>query len=156
MNTGSPKGEKVDLEKSQDVSPKSDTSVNAYSQVEDFLSPHSEYTQLQQRFILATVVLTAIVGLITALLFDMHTACSLLVGGFSGALYLRLLGRSIGKLGKGSEKVGKIQLIVPVVLVLAASRMNQLDFFSAMLGFLLYKPAMILHFWFVSIKTARS
>jgi ATP synthase protein I len=81
---------------------------------------------------------------ITALVFSLHTAASLLVGALGGVLYLRLLARSVGKLGNGSKKVGKTQLLVPVVLVLAGARIPQLDLLPALLGFLLYKPALIL------------
>ena len=37
-----------------------------------------------------------------------------------------------------------MQLLVPVVLVLAAARTPQLELLPAFLGFLLYKPALIL------------
>ena len=68
----------------------------------------------------------------------------MLVGALSGSLYLRLLARSIGQLGKGSNAVGKIQLVVPVLLVLAVSKIPQLDLIPSMLGFLLYKPSLII------------
>ena len=48
------------------------------------------------------------------------------------------------RLGNGSKKVGKLQLLVPVVLVLASARLPQLDLLPALIGFLLYKPALIL------------
>jgi ATP synthase protein I len=103
-----------------------------------------DYAQLQRRLILATLIVSALAALITALVFDLHTAASLLVGGLGGVLYLRLLARSVGKLGNGAKKVGKTQLLVPVVLVLAGARLPQLELLPALLGFLLYKPALIL------------
>jgi ATP synthase protein I len=103
-----------------------------------------DYAQLQRRLILATLIVSALAALITALVFDLHTAASLLVGGLGGVLYLRLLARSVGKLGNGAKKVGKTQLLVPVVLVLAGARLPQLDLLPALIGFLLYKPALIL------------
>jgi ATP synthase protein I len=81
---------------------------------------------------------------VTALVFDLHIASSLLVGAVCGVLYLRLLARSVGKLGKASKSVSKIQLLVPVLLVLAVSRLPELELLPALFGFLLYKPAMIL------------
>ncbi|NDG75889.1 MAG: ATP synthase [Synechococcaceae bacterium WB8_1B_136] len=110
------------------------------------VSPGSDgdYAQLQRRLIRATLIVSAIAVLITALLFDLHIATSLLVGGLGGVLYLWLLSRSVGKLGKGSKTVGKTQLLVPVVLVLASSRLPQLELLPVLLGFLLYKPALIL------------
>lgn len=67
-----------------------------------------------------------------------------MAGSFSGILYLRLLARSIGKLGKSSKTVGKVQLIIPVLLVLVVSRLPQLSLLPAILGFLLYKPSLII------------
>ena len=103
-----------------------------------------DFERLQRRLIVATLLVSAIAVPITALVYDLHIASSLLVGGLSGALYLRLLARSVGKLGNGTKKVGKLQLLVPVVLVLAAARLPQLEILPALLGFLLYKPAVIL------------
>ena len=108
------------------------------------IAPSDDYLRLQQRLLLATLIVSAIAVLITALAFDLHIASSLLVGALGGLLYLRLLARSVGKLGNGAKKVGKTQLLVPVVLVLASARLPQLELLPALLGFLLYKPALIL------------
>lgn len=118
--------------------------LNPPSAVEVSTTPPDDYLRLQQRLLLATLSVSALAALITALVFDLHTAGSLLVGGLAGLLYLRLLARSVGKLGNGSKKVGKTQLLVPVVLVLASARLPQLELLPALLGFLLYKPALIL------------
>ncbi len=129
--------------------------IEVESGVEAAISPDSaleppssgsldDYAQLQRRLILATLIVSALAVSITALVFSLHTAASLLVGALGGVLYLRLLARSVGKLGNGSKKVGKTQLLVPVVLVLAGARIPQLDLLPALLGFLLYKPALIL------------
>jgi ATP synthase protein I len=102
-----------------------------------------EYRRLQRRLLLATSTATALAVPFTAWWFDGPTALSLLVGGLAGLLYLRLLARSVSRLGGDRKSVGKIQLLVPVVLVLAASRIPALEILPALLGFLLYKPALI-------------
>ncbi len=107
-------------------------------------SSSDEYVQLQQRIFLATLVVSFFVIGIATIFFDLSTAISLLVGAVSGAIYLRLLARSIGKLGKGSKTVSKVQLLVPVLLVLVVTRLPQLELLPALLGFLLYKPSLIL------------
>ncbi len=107
-------------------------------------APSDDYLRLQRRLLLATLIVSAIAVLTTALAFNLHIAGSLLVGALGGLLYLRLLARSVGKLGNGAKKVGKTQLLVPVVLVLASARLPQLELLPALLGFLLYKPALIL------------
>ena len=101
-----------------------------------------EYAQLQMRILVATISLSIISIGITAIFFDLQTTASLLVGCFFGVLYFRLLARSIEKLGKSSKQVSKIQLVVPVLLVLATAKLPQLDLIPALLGFLLYKPSL--------------
>jgi ATP synthase protein I len=46
-------------------------------------------------------------------------------------------------LGVNSKSVGKVQLLVPIVLVLTATKVPQLQLLPALLGFLLYKPALL-------------
>ena len=109
-----------------------------------------DYARLKQRLILATLIVSAAAVAVTALVFDLQTAGRVLVGDLAGVLYLWLLARSVNKLGNGSKKVSKIQLLVPAVLVLAGSRFPQLELLPAILGFLLYKPALILQALFDS------
>jgi ATP synthase protein I len=90
------------------------------------------------------LLLSAVAVAATVFLFSISTAFSLMVGSLAGLLYLWLLSRSVTKLGENSRRVSKIQLLVPIVLVLFASRVPQLSILPALLGFLLYKPALIL------------
>lgn len=105
-----------------------------------------EFYKLQVGSIFSTLVLSVLAGAIAAIFFDFHTASSLFVGGLSGALYLWLLARSVEKLGKDSRNLSKTQLLVPVVLCVAASRLSYLDLLPAIIGFFLYKPAVLLRF----------
>jgi len=102
------------------------------------------YFRLQRRLLLATLLLSAVAVAGTAVLGSISTASSLLVGALAGLLYLWLLSRSVTKLGENARQVSKVQLLVPVVLVLIAARIPQLSILPALLGFLLYKPAVIL------------
>jgi len=54
--------------------------------------------------------------------------------------------KSLGKLGKESSGVSKLQLLVPVCLFIFASKLGSLDIFPAMIGFFIYKPSLILYF----------
>lgn len=101
------------------------------------------YLRLQRRMLLSTVCVTALAVPLTALWFDRSAAVSLLVGALAGLLYLRLLSRSVSRFGVATKSMGKVQLLVPVVLVLAAARLPALDILPALAGFLLYKPALI-------------
>ena len=101
------------------------------------------FERLQRRMLLATLAATALALPLSLWWFDRATAASLLVGALSGLLYLRLLARSVSRLGVASKSLGKVQLLVPVALVLAAARIPALQMLPALIGFLLYKPALI-------------
>ena len=103
-----------------------------------------DYARLQRRLMLATLVISLCAALFAFLRFDLFVARSLLVGSCAGLLYLRLLARSVARLGGGSRQVGRFQLVVPMLLVVAAAKLPQLELLPAFLGFLLYKPALIL------------
>ncbi len=103
-----------------------------------------DYARLQRRLMLATLAVSLVAALIALVRFDVFVARSLLVGSFAGLLYLRLLARSVARLGGVSRQVGRFQLVVPVLLVVAAAKLPQLELLPAFLGFLLYKPALIL------------
>jgi len=105
-----------------------------------------EYDQLQLRIFRMTLVVTLFSVTTFFIFVGYQAAISLLIGAFSGILYLRLLARGIGKLGSTSTSVSKIQLLVPVLLVIAASRLPQLELLPALLGFVLYKPSLIVQF----------
>ena len=106
----------------------------------------SEYSQLQLRIFRMTLLLTVFAVLIFAVFLDFSSALSLFIGALAGILYLRLLARGIGKLGKSSMSVSKVQLLVPVLLFFSASKFPQLELLPAFLGFLLYKPSLIIQF----------
>lgn len=102
-----------------------------------------QFHRLRSRLLLATIAATAAAVPLCWLLFDVTAAISLLVGALAGILYMVLLARSVARLGGGRRSIGKIQLLVPVVLVLASTRLPQLELVPALVGFLLYKPALL-------------
>ncbi len=106
----------------------------------------NEYVLLQQRIFRMTFVLAGFLTLLTFILFDLHVALSLLLGACSGVLYLRLLAKSIGSLGRNSSSVSKFQLLVPVLLFLVVFKLPELQLLPALVGFLLYKPSLIIQF----------
>lgn len=103
-----------------------------------------DYARLQRRLMLATLIMSLLAACVAALRFDFLVARSLLVGAGAGLLYLRLLARSVARLGGGSRQVGRFQLVVPMLLIVASAKLPQLELLPAFLGFLLYKPALIL------------
>jgi ATP synthase protein I len=101
------------------------------------------FHRLRRRLLVATMVAAALAVPVVALTLGMSAAFSALLGGFCGLLYLVLLSRSVSRLGVNSKSVGKVQLLVPIVLVLTATKVPQLQLLPALLGFLLYKPALL-------------
>lgn len=107
-------------------------------------SPMDEFFRLRQRVLRLTLSITIGAGLLTTLVWDLQTCLSLLAGAAAGILYLLLLSRSVERLGKRSNRLGKAHLGVPVLLFILALRLQGLDLLPAFLGFLLYKPAILL------------
>jgi len=105
-----------------------------------------EYLELQFRVFRLAFLLTIFSVGIAGFLWGIQAGASLFIGALSGIFYFRLLARGGGRLGTSSKSVGKVQLLVPVILVLVSSRFPQLDLIPALLGFLLYKPALIIQF----------
>jgi len=107
-------------------------------------APVDEYGRLQRRLLLATLAVSVLVSLGTWMIVGGATARSVLLGGCCGLLYLRLLARSVGRLGPDSRSLGRFQILVPALLVIGAARFPAIHLLPALLGFLLYKPALLL------------
>jgi len=102
-----------------------------------------DYRRLQQRLLLTTTIAAAGAVPIASFAFGWNVGLSLLIGAIAGLLYLWLLSRSVARLGEANRSLSKAQLLVPVVLVLASARIPQLQLLPALVGFLLYKPALL-------------
>ncbi len=138
------------LEKLEEPGNRAESNLDLAYSVEVVKASAEEYVQLQQRIYRTALIVTVLAVTFSALFFESQVSISLLVGALSGVFYLRVLARSIGKLGKNSKSVSKIQLLIPVLLVLVASKLSQFDLVPALLGFLLYKPSLIFQFWLES------
>jgi ATP synthase protein I len=103
-----------------------------------------EYGILQRRLLLATLTVTLTVTLVCWPFFGGPAARSLLLGGCCGLLYLRLLARSVARIGPDSRSLGRFQIVVPALLVVAAARIPAIELLPALAGFVLYKPALLL------------
>ena len=141
-----PKEGKLVLEKSVDACSNTESTVNSASSGKALKASPDEYVQLQQRIFRVALFVSALAVASSAFFFDSHVSISLLIGALSGVLYLRLLARSIGQLGKSSKSVSKIQLFIPVLLVIAVSKLPELELLPVFFGFFLYKPALIFQF----------
>ena len=105
---------------------------------------HDEFGVLQRRLLLATLCLTLVTTGMAWPLFGAAAARSLLLGGCCGLLYLRLLARSVARIGPDSRSIGRFQIVVPALLIVLAARVPAIELLPAFAGFLLYKPALLL------------
>ncbi|MEB3306702.1 MAG: ATP synthase [Cyanobacteriota bacterium] len=112
--------------------------------VADPCDPLADYVRLQRRLQIATVVVSLIAVLIGWAIGGAEVAPSLLLGACCGLLYLRLLARSVSRLGPDSRSIGRLQLLVPCLLVIVSSRIPAIHLLPAFIGFVLYKPALLL------------
>jgi len=142
------------LEKLEESGQTTESNLDLGLSVEVSSSSSDEYVQLQQRIFRAVMIVSVLAVTLSAFFFESEVSISLLVGALSGGFYLRILARSIGKLGKTAKSVSKIQLVIPVLLVLTASKLSQLDLLPALLGFVLYKPSLIFQFMLESRSKA--
>ena len=116
------------------------------NQIDILLSQNDEYTKLQLSIFGITFVVSILLASITAIFLGFTFGFSIFIGAIAGIFYLRLLAKSVGKLGKESSGVSKLQLLVPVCLFIFASKLGSLEIFPAMIGFFIYKPSLIFYF----------
>ena len=116
------------------------------NQKDNLLSQNDEYTKLQLTIFGITFIVSTLLASITGIFLGFTFGFSIFIGAIAGIFYLRLLAKSVGKLGKESSGISKLQLLVPVCLFIFASKLGSLDIFPAMIGFFIYKPSLILYF----------
>ena len=116
------------------------------SQFHKLFSKSDEYIKLQLTIFGITFIASIFIALITGMFLGFTFGFSILIGSLAGIFYLRLLAKSVGKIGKESTGVSKFQILVPVCLFIFASKLGSLDIFPAMIGFFIYKPSLIFYF----------
>ncbi|MBO6971604.1 MAG: hypothetical protein JJ840_00015 [Prochlorococcus marinus CUG1431] len=141
-----PSVENVQFPQSLDNSFIKESKSGIATQLDNLLSKNDEYTKLQLTIFGITIIVSIFLATITGIFLGFTFGFSILTGAIAGIFYLRLLAKSVGKLGKESTGVSKLQLLVPVCLFIFASKLGSLDIFPAMIGFFIYKPSLIFYF----------
>ena len=141
-----PSNENVPFPHSQDNSIIKDSKSTIANQIDNLLSQNDEYTKLQLTIFGITFIVSILLASITGIFLGFTFGFSIFIGAIAGIFYLRLLAKSVGKLGKETSGVSKLQLLVPVCLFIFASKLGSLEIFPAMIGFFIYKPILILYF----------
>ena len=116
------------------------------SQFDKLLSKNDEYTKLQLTIFGITFIVSILIATLTGIILGLTFGLSVFIGSLAGIFYLRLLAKSVGKIGRESTGVSKLQLLIPVCLFIFASKLGSIEIFPAMIGFFIYKPSLIFYF----------
>ncbi|VEP14222.1 ATP synthase I chain [Hyella patelloides LEGE 07179] len=108
--------------------------------------PMAEYYQLQRTLYTYTLVLIGIVFPTVWYFYSLNTALNYLIGAIVSVVYLRFLAKDVERLGQQQQKrLGGKGLGIFVILMLVASKWQQLGILPVFLGFLTFKGAIIIY-----------
>ena len=115
-------------------------------QLSQFLEVSDDFFSLQLALFCLTLILSIVITIVSCIFINFSFGLSVFIGSIIGILYLRLLAKSIGNLGKTSSGISKVQLLLPVCLFIFASRNEMIEILPSIIGFFLFKPAMFYYF----------
>ncbi|WP_225883994.1 ATP synthase subunit I [Prochlorothrix hollandica] len=111
-----------------------------------FSSPMDDYYALQREIFLTTLAMAIVIFGSTWWFYSLQTALGYLLGACTGIIYLRMLARSVERLGsQGKPSGGQSRLALIAGIVIVATQWDQLQFLPVFLGFLTYKAALIVY-----------
>ncbi|WP_240518702.1 ATP synthase subunit I [Leptolyngbya sp. BC1307] len=102
-----------------------------------------DYYQLQQTLLRLTVAFSAVIFLFVWGFYSLNTALNYVIGACTGVVYLRMLARSVGKIGREAPKSSSGRLAVLIGVLVVSTQWQQLSVLPVFLGFLTYKAALI-------------
>jgi ATP synthase protein I len=103
-----------------------------------------DYYQFKNGLIISSSVIAGLLFGPVWWIYSLKVASSYLLGAAAGVLYLRILAKNVEQLGTGNTQVGKGQLGVFVLLIIFATKWDQLEVLPVFLGFLTYKVGILI------------
>ena len=115
---------------------------------EILLPPPSEtamedYYKLQQDLLQLTIAFSLVIFGFVWYFYSLNIALNYLLGACTGVVYLRMLARSVGKIGRTAPKSNSGRLAILIGVLVVATQWEQLAVLPVFLGFLTYKAALI-------------
>jgi ATP synthase protein I len=104
-----------------------------------------DFYQLYKELLLITLALTTVIFVSVWVFYSLNIALSYLLGACTGLLYVRMLAKDVERLGNEKLQLSKNRFALLVVLILIASRWNQLQILPIFLGFLTYKATLLIY-----------
>ena len=118
------------------------------AKLEIVLPPPSEtamedYYKLQQDLLQLTIAFSLVIFGFVWYFYSLNIALNYLLGACTGVVYLRMLARSVGQIGRSAPKSSSGRLAILIGVLVVATQWNQLAVLPVFLGFLTYKAALI-------------
>ncbi|MEO1391991.1 MAG: ATP synthase subunit I [Cyanobacteria bacterium J06634_5] len=110
-----------------------------------------DYYQLQQTLLVLTVIFGTVIFPCVWWAYSLATAISYLIGACTGIVYLRMLARSVGRIGRTAPKSNSGRLAILIGVLIVATQRQELSVLPVFLGFLTYKASLIAFVLWTSI-----
>ncbi|MFQ3613271.1 MAG: hypothetical protein SNJ68_06105 [Cyanobacteriota bacterium] len=103
------------------------------------------YAQLQLWLVGVTLGVSLAIAVSVAFVYSFAVAANYLLGALVGLVYLRMLSRGVGELGKSRNRLGVTRLALFVGLIVLATQVESLQVLPIFLGFMTYKVTLLIH-----------
>jgi len=104
-----------------------------------------DYEALKLKLFTLTLILSGLIFAAVATFYGLQLALNYLLGACTGVVYLKMLAKSVDRLGRETKRLGYSRLGIFMILIIVATRLDQLQILPIFLGFLTYKAAVLVY-----------